>query len=108
MLFKLSTLSIYLATATTLGAHAHCLFEPAIGIANNGVGVRSDVQRPNNANPCGRHVDVASANAQSTVAVAASTGAFNVNAQNFNRYVIFRLRVSKSYLCIVLILFFFG
>ena len=101
MLFRTSALLIYLTTATSLEAFAHTLFEPAIGVANNGVGVRRNVQRPNNANPCGRNVDITTAVAQSTVAIADSTGAFNVNAQNFNRYTTFKTTSLTSLLILL-------
>ena len=77
----LITASAVLLSAT-LQVSAHAAVSPVLGVA--GTPVRSDVQRPNNARPCGRTNIAATLDTSSTITMNADN-TFTATITNFNR-----------------------
>ncbi|KAF8177056.1 hypothetical protein K438DRAFT_63088 [Mycena galopus ATCC 62051] len=75
----LACASLFLALAAQTSAHAM----PSIALGVKGTPVRSDVQRPSTASPCGS-VDIATNLDTSTAIPAAADGSVTMNVQNFN------------------------
>ncbi|KAH9478572.1 hypothetical protein JR316_0009029 [Psilocybe cubensis] len=74
--------SATLVLALALQVSAHAAISPALGV--RGTPARNNVKRPNNANPCGANVNIASTLDSSTAVTANAAGAVNVVAINFN------------------------
>lgn len=76
--------SCVLVSVLCLEVTAHAIVSPALGV--QGTPKRADVQRPNNASPCGLNVkDIASAIDSATVVSADATGSVHLTALNFNK-----------------------
>ncbi|KAI0319507.1 hypothetical protein OF83DRAFT_1082211 [Amylostereum chailletii] len=82
-MFIKSIVSSFFLAAFATSAHAHAGVTPALGVA--GTMVRSDVQRPNKLNACGK-TDIASNIDTSTPIAANADGTFNATITNFNRF----------------------
>jgi len=80
MLFK-TLLPFALVAALSIQVQGHALITPALGV--KGKGVRDDVQRPSNNQPCG-NVNIAKNIDSSTPAVAGADGSFTLTVTNFN------------------------
>ncbi|KAF7290640.1 hypothetical protein MIND_01304300 [Mycena indigotica] len=83
---KFSTNNSLLTVATVLlafsaSASAHAISIPALGI--QGTGQRSDVQRPSNANPCGK-INIAKNLDSSPAVAAAADGSVTIKMKAFN------------------------
>jgi hypothetical protein len=63
-------------------AYGHAAVSPMVGVT--GTPKRSDVKRPNTANPCGAGVNVAQALNSAQAVTAAADGSFTVTAIAFN------------------------
>ncbi|PPQ84906.1 hypothetical protein CVT25_004574 [Psilocybe cyanescens] len=74
--------SAALVLALALQVSAHAAISPALGV--KGTPVRNNVKRPNNANPCGSGVNIASTLDSSTAVTANAAGTINAVAINFN------------------------
>ncbi len=72
-----------LLLSASLEASAHAAVSPVLGVS--GTPVRSDVQRPNNARPCGK-TDVAAALDTSDTITMNADNTFTATITNFNRY----------------------
>lgn len=76
--------SCVLVSVLCLEVTAHAIVTPALGV-DHAPAVRGDVQRPNNASPCGGKVTNIPAALDSATAVPADEkGSFTVTGQNFN------------------------
>lgn len=78
-----------LVSCLALHAHAHAAIAPALGV--EGTPVRSDVQRPSTAKPCG-NIPVSDINTSTAVPLAAD-GSADFTVTNFNAYVIYYIMV---------------
>ena len=81
-LFAVATLLL----GAALQAHAHAAIAPELGVS--GTPVRSDVQRPSKAKPCGNTNIAQTIDTSGTVALN-SDGTFSATITNFNAYVVF-------------------
>ncbi|KAI0066887.1 hypothetical protein BV25DRAFT_1912238 [Artomyces pyxidatus] len=80
-MFSKTFLSSIACLALASSVHAHAAFFPQLGV--QGVPVRSDVQRPSTATPCGT-TNIASTLDTTTPVAAAANGSFAYTAVNFN------------------------
>ena len=84
MFFSKSLVAVAaLCLSLSLQVHAHAAIAPALGV--QGTPVRSDVQRPTKARPCGR-INIAQNIDSSTAVTAAADGSFDTTITNFNAY----------------------
>ena len=83
MFFKVIAAAAILLSAS-LEASAHAAVSPVLGVS--GTHVRSDVQRPNNARPCGRTNIAAAFDTSDTITMNADN-TFTATITNFNRCV---------------------
>ncbi|KAH9483576.1 hypothetical protein JR316_0003046 [Psilocybe cubensis] len=82
-MFSRSFIQSALVLVFALQVHGHAAVAPVLGVSGNPV--RADVKRPNNINPCGAGVNIASEFDSSTAAPADASGSFNGVVFNFNR-----------------------
>jgi len=80
MFFKLVSIAVVFVTLSAQ-VHAHAAIAPVLGLS--GPPLRSDVQRPSTATPCGSTNIAANIDTPTPVAAAAD-GTFTVTATNFN------------------------
>ncbi len=80
-MFSKSFIAPLFFLALTSSVNAHAAVAPALGV--QGTPVRSDVQRPSTANPCG-NVNIAQNLDSSTAVPADANGTFSATALNFN------------------------
>ncbi|KAI0302435.1 hypothetical protein B0F90DRAFT_1816628 [Multifurca ochricompacta] len=81
MISKTLTAFVFFLTLTSSSVNAHAGVSPALGVKGNLA--RGNVERPSNADPCGK-VDIAQTIGTSTPVVAAADGTFSPSVISFN------------------------